>query len=105
MIVLVHLLERGNDYVLFTIKGAELQETTVCHAEENEHINSVTEALFENDSKSKCNMEFAFSLSTIRQVQFSLYDDNKYSLSGTIENPDFANLMKNYFTRVFAYKL
>ena len=47
MIVIVHILERGNDYLLFTIKGAELQETTVCHAEENEHINSVTEALFD----------------------------------------------------------
>jgi hypothetical protein len=39
MIIIVHILERGNDYVVFTMKGAELQETTVCHAEENENIN------------------------------------------------------------------
>jgi len=39
MIILTQILERGNDYVVFTLKGAELQETTVCHAEENENIN------------------------------------------------------------------
>lgn len=39
MIIIVHILERGNDYVVFTMKGSELQETTVCHAEENENIN------------------------------------------------------------------
>ena len=43
MIVLIHVLERGNNYALLTVKGTELQETTVCHAEENERINNTTE--------------------------------------------------------------
>lgn len=39
MIVLVQVLERGNNYVVFVVKGTELQETTICHAEENDNIN------------------------------------------------------------------
>jgi len=74
----------------------------VCHAEENENINQVTEAVFERKS---CNPNFTFSLSPIRQVSFKVYDDIKYSLSGTIESPEFATLVKTYFMRVFALKL
>jgi hypothetical protein len=43
MIVLIQVLERGTNYVLITVKGTELQETTVCHAEENDNINQITE--------------------------------------------------------------
>lgn len=43
MIILIQVLERGNDFIVFSSKGAELQETTSCHAEENEYINEVTE--------------------------------------------------------------
>jgi len=39
MIVLIQVLERGHNYVVFAVKGTELQETTVCHAEENDNIN------------------------------------------------------------------
>ena len=39
MIILIQVLERGDGFVVFTSKAAELQETTICHAEENEHIN------------------------------------------------------------------
>ena len=39
MIILLQVLEQGNNYMIYTIKGTELQETTVCHAEENENIN------------------------------------------------------------------
>ena len=47
MIALIHVLERGSNYIVFSVKGTELQETTVCHAEENENINEITERLFE----------------------------------------------------------
>jgi len=39
MIAMIQVLEKGNNYIVYTIKGTELQETTVCHAEENENIN------------------------------------------------------------------
>lgn len=48
MIVLIQVLERGTDYVIITVKGTELQETTVCHAEENDNINKITEEIFDN---------------------------------------------------------
>ena len=49
MIILIQVLERGNDFIAFTSKGAELQETTVCHDEENAHINEVIEEIFEHN--------------------------------------------------------
>ena len=47
MIILIQVQERGNDFIVFTSKGAELQETTTCHAEENAYINEVMEAVFD----------------------------------------------------------
>jgi len=51
MIILIQVLERGNDYVVLSVKGTELQETTVCHAEENDNINNITEAWFDRHEK------------------------------------------------------
>jgi hypothetical protein len=34
--------------MVYSIKGTELQETTVCHAEENENINQIGEQIFKN---------------------------------------------------------
>jgi len=109
MIILLQVLERGNDFIVFTSKGAELQETTVCHAEENEHINEVMEKAFPKRFKLDCglcvNPHLNFSLAPIKQVEFNLYEDLKYTLTGTIENPDFIDLVKHYFLRILAYKL
>lgn len=43
-------------------------------------------------------------MSPIKQIQFSLYDDIKFSLTGTIDNPMFADMVKNYFMRICALK-
>ena len=48
---------------------------------------------------------FNFSLAPLKQCEFKLYEDIKYTLTGTIDNPDFANLVKHYFLRILAYKL
>ena len=58
--------------------------------------------MFENNNH---NPNFTFSLAPIKQLNFSIYDDIKYSLSGTVESPEFATLVKTYFMRVFALKL
>lgn len=102
MIVLIHVLERGNNYALLTVKGTELQETTVCHAEENDRINNTTEQWFENKEISP---QFAFSLTPIKQINFAVYDDQKISMSGIIENPEFENLVKGAFSRILFLKL
>jgi hypothetical protein len=95
------VIERGNNYVVYTLKGTELQETTVCHAEENENINTISEEIFKN-GKRNCN--FNFSLSPVKQFGFSIYDDQKSTLSGIIDNPDFARLVKEIFVRTLAFK-
>ena len=73
-------MERGNDFIVFTSKGAELQETTVCHAEENEHINEVMDDAFPKQDKSDAVIDphVLFSLAPLKQVEFDLYEDLKY---------------------------
>lgn len=63
MIVLIQVLERGHNFLFFTAKGTELQETTVCHAEENGRMNDECESLFERQER---NVNFPFSLAPIR---------------------------------------
>jgi hypothetical protein len=95
-------LERGNNYLIYTLKGTELQETTVCHAEENAYINEVCEDTFKH-GKLSCN--FNFSLSPIKQISFGLYDDQKTTLTGILDNPDFAVLVKKLFIRALSLQL
>ena len=87
---------------MFTSKGAELQETTSCHAEENEYINEVLEAVFD---KKQFDPHMNFSLSPLKQLEFKLYEDVKFTLTGTIENPEFQDMVKNFFMRILAYKV
>ena len=102
MIISVQVLERADGFVVFTSKGAELQETTICHAEENENINEVMKKVFENK---QIDPQFLFSLSPIRQVEFALYQDLKYSLSGMITDQTFADMTKKYFMAILAMRL
>ena len=102
MIVLIQVLERGHNYLYFTLKGTELQETTVCHAEENGRMNDECELLFD---KGERNPNFAFSLSPMRQLSFDVYDDQKVSLAGVIESPDFESLVKKAFMHILLLKL
>lgn len=82
---------------MLTIKGTELQETTVCHAEENENINNVTEEWFKKRNR---NPEFNLSLTPIKQINFAIYEDQKVSMAGIIENPMFEELVKKAFMRI-----
>lgn len=96
MIILLQILERGNNYVVFTIKGGELQETTVCHAEENERIIETTESMFDRKERP---LNYLFSLSGLSQINFDVYDDQKSNMTGLIDNKDFAEMVKKAFMR------
>jgi len=103
MIILLQILEKGKDFFTYAFKGAELQETTVCHAEENANINDVMKEVFEKGKVSAGG--HAFSLTPIRELDFAIYDDSKVSLSGIVESPDFIDLVKKAFTRNLALKI
>ena len=106
MIILVQVLERADGFVVFTVKCSELQETTICHAQENEHINEVISKVFNPDSsKRSIDPQLLFSLSPIRQINFALYDDNKYKLVGLITMPEFQELTQKYFMAILAYRM
>jgi len=106
MIMLVQVLERADGFVVFTVKCSELQETTICHAQENEHINEVISKVFNPDSsKRSIDPQILFSLSPIRQVNFALYDDIKYKLVGIITDSNFHEMTQKYFMAILAYRL
>ena len=97
MIALVQVLEKGNNYMIYTIKGTELQEMTVCHAEESENLNNIGESIFKQN---KINTNYAISVSPFKEVGFSIYDDQQVSLTGIIDNPEFASMIKKSFLRI-----
>lgn len=69
MIILVQVLERADGFIVFTTKCSELQETTICHAQENEHINEVISEVFNpnpDQAKTCVDPQILFSLSPIR---------------------------------------
>ena len=43
-------------------------------------------------------------MSPIKTLSFGIYDDQKSNLTGIIDNPDFAILVKKVFVRALAYK-
>jgi hypothetical protein len=47
----------------------------------------------------------AFSLSALKQINFGVYDDQKVSMSGVIENPEFEQLVKKAYARIVMMKL
>lgn len=102
MIMLVQVLERGSGFVVISVKGTELLETTICHAEELQNINNIDEDLFERGKRS---LNYAFALSPIRQLSFNIYDDSKPSLTGIIESPEFEQLVKKAFLSIIMIKL
>ena len=73
----------------------------MCHAEENENINQISEDVFKH-GRNNCN--FNFSLSPIKQIGFGIYDDQKASLTGIIDNPEFGVLLKKIFLNTLAMK-
>lgn len=122
MIMLMQIIERGNDYIIYNVKGAELQEETVCHAEENGYIGDVMKDVFEpteagrqaalaRDEEARpprlgvVDPKIAFSLAPMTTVNFSLYDDYKFSLGGIITDREFSQRVKKWFLHIFALKL
>ena len=91
MIMLVQVLERGSGFIIISVKGTELLETTICHAEELQNINAIEEDTFKNGKRYP---NYAFSLSPVRQLSFNIYEDQKPTLAGIITDPNFEALVK-----------
>jgi hypothetical protein len=94
----------------------------VCHAEENGYIGDVIKDVFEptdegrqlavtNNEEPKppkfglVDPRIAFSLAPMTTVNFSLYDDFKFSLGGIITDKEFSERVKRWFLHIFALKL
>lgn len=101
MVMVIQVLERGVNHIVCEIRGTELQEMTVCHAEEINAINDESKASFE---EKKFKVKPGYALSPLTDLRLMNYDDVKISLTGVIENKEFAELLKANFMRSLAYE-
>ena len=101
--MLIQVVERGKNFMTICVRGTELQETTVCHAEENGFINETLKDVWEGRNSSS--PHWTFSLSPLSSFELNTYDDNKVTLTGLADHPDFRKLFKSNFMRTMAYML
>lgn len=65
-------------------------------------MNDESVMLFEKNQRS---LNLAFSLSPLRYMSFDVYDDQKVSLAGVIDNPEFQSLVEKSFMHIIFMKL
>ena len=82
----VQVLEKGNGYTVYKVKGMELQETS-CHSLEATKVDEIMAGAFER--RGCVNAYPAHTLTPVAQVKgIQMYSSAKSSLTGVIEAPD-----------------
>ena len=77
----VQVLEKGNGFLTFSLKGMELQETS-CHSLEATRIDDIFDSSFEK--KTKLNYFFFHSPCPITSISAKMYSDTRNNLTGVI---------------------
>ena len=87
-IVWIQVLEIGNNFVYYGVKGMELQETS-CHSIEATRIDDIFEATF---TKSSAFNPFTFhTVTPLTSVRVEMYSDTRNVLTGVIESRETLN--------------
>ena len=99
----VQVLEKGNGYIVYKVKGMELQETS-CHSLEATKVDEIMASAFE---RSGCvNGYPAHTLTPVAHVSgIQMYSGAKSSLTGVIEAPDTLKSIAAIFVRVLVHRL
>ena len=84
-IIWVQVLEKGNGYFTFSLRGMELQETS-CHSLEATRIDDVMDSTFHKESK--INHFLFHTLTPLTSLKVSMYSDTKNVLTGIINSKD-----------------
>ena len=95
----VTVLEHGYGYVMVTLKGLELQETS-CHTTEATRIEENFESAFET-STARVNRYITDSLTPCTAEYVQCYSDAKNQLTGIIDSPDTQQAISQNFIKVF----
>lgn len=108
MVMLMSVLERGQDYILYCMRGAQFSDV-VENPVEIGAINEIIEEVFEpgkeRPKKIGCiNARFSNALYPIKEMNFPLYEKSKEEIT-CLNDPVFADTNKKWFMRIFAYKL
>ena len=81
----VQVLELGNGYTTFSLKGMELQETS-CHSLEATRIDDIFDAAFEK--KKVFNTFLSHTLTPLTRIPVSIYSDTKNNLTAVMTDSD-----------------
>ncbi|CAB4058317.1 unnamed protein product [Lepeophtheirus salmonis] len=98
------VLECGNGYAYYRVKGTELQHTS-CHSLEATRIDDIFRIAFEEDKPSLFN-RFAFHcLTPIGSIEVKTYSDTKNVLTGIIEASDTLKLVAELYLKTLIWYL
>ena len=93
----IRVLEKGNGYITYNLKGLELQETS-CHSLEATKIDDIFEATFEK--KTKLNNFSFHSLTPLTQLPVRMYSDTRNNLTTILTSPDTLENIGQIFLKV-----
>jgi len=77
---IIQILERGESYLIFTLRGLESQDMTSCHNVEACSLNLIIE-----DSNNCLNTNYFSSLQPKFSSLVETYEENEIKLTGIIE--------------------
>lgn len=101
-IVWVQILEKGNGYFTFSLKGMELQETS-CHSLEATRIDDVFESTFQK--KTKINYFLFHTLTPLSSLKVNMYSDTRNVLTGVINSTDTLKIVAESFIETLIWLL
>ena len=96
----IQVMEKGNGFFSYGLKGMELQETS-CHSLEAARIDDNFDSAFEK--KSLVNSFPLDTLTPLTTIQVKMYSDTKNNLAGVITDKETLKLMAETFVEVLLW--
>ena len=93
----IKILEKGNGFLSYNLKGLELQETS-CHSLEATRIDDIFEATFEK--KTKLNNFGFHTLTPLTQLSVKMYSDTRNNLTSILTSQDTLADIAQVFVKV-----
>ena len=101
-IIWIQVLEQGNSYGAYGLKGLELQETS-CHSLEATRLDEIFDAAFIN--KAKLNRYSFHTITPLLEVPVNMYKDTKNVLTGVISATETQHLMATTYLKTLTWYL
>mmetsp|Transcript_31239 Transcript_31239/g.47817 ORF Transcript_31239/g.47817 Transcript_31239/m.47817 type:complete len:114 (+) Transcript_31239:120-461(+) len=93
----LQVLERGNNFIVYQLKGIRFLNQTPSFLDEAEAINKVSDFVFRKRSGP---LPFEVALWPLRSVNLKFHEEELQDVEQVLKNPHFKTLVKKAFMRV-----